>query len=560
MSLLPTRRSEAIFRVKAAALQARRVLLDCGRGVRRLARPSEEEATAWDFEVAISRTPLRTRGLSAAERALEDGKIQNLRAAAARLDGVLLGAGAEFSFWKHVGRATPRRGFTRGRLLREGCLVPAVGGGLCQMSNALYEVALQANLEIIERYAHSRVVPGSAAQTGRDATVAWNYIDLRFSTPRPLLLQVRLARDELVVRLLARKQAEQVLAPPSPSVPATPPNFIPLTSVVAARPRLDALAHSCASCAQESCFRHEPHLEADSTHGRTLFLLDETWPEFLKWTREESVAGDLVSSPRPISELQNSVFEGAQTAPAAALLRSLQVRRARDAPERNMAQFRGAQVLAHHLTRAIPPRIERIVIAQSFLPWAWRAGVLGGRRFDVLMTRPPLREIHARLDAARAAFPERIQLGDYRAPAELVQLEERALAQASTCVSPHAHLLDFLEARGHHVTRLPWHREPHPLCSGSRSRAITFPGPTLARKGAHDVRDVARALNLEVVLLGAELEGADFWNGVRTRRLSRGDDSWMSKVACVVQPALLEEQPRALLRALASGLPVCGDG
>jgi len=59
-----------------------------------------------------------------------------------------------------------------GRQLREGCLFPAIGGGLCQLSNALYDVSLQAECEIVERHPHSRIVPGSAAARDRDAAIA----------------------------------------------------------------------------------------------------------------------------------------------------------------------------------------------------------------------------------------------------------------------------------------------------------------------------------------------------------------------------------------------------
>ena len=94
-------------------------------------------------------------------------------------------AGETFSFWKQVGRATRRRGFVAGRELREGCLVANIGGGLCQLSNALYEAALAAGFEIVERHAHSRRVPGSRAALQRDATVFWNYVDLRFRARAP---------------------------------------------------------------------------------------------------------------------------------------------------------------------------------------------------------------------------------------------------------------------------------------------------------------------------------------------------------------------------------------
>jgi vancomycin resistance protein YoaR len=59
------------------------------------------------------------------------------------IDGVVVPAGGVFSFWAQVGRPVARRGFAPGRELREGCLVPSVGGGLCRLSNALYQAALE---------------------------------------------------------------------------------------------------------------------------------------------------------------------------------------------------------------------------------------------------------------------------------------------------------------------------------------------------------------------------------------------------------------------------------
>ena len=83
------------------------------------------------------------------------GKIHNLRLAIRRIDGLEIPAGGIFSFWQQIGRATRRRGFVKGRELREGCIIPNIGGGLCQLSNALYDAALQANFEIVERHAHT---------------------------------------------------------------------------------------------------------------------------------------------------------------------------------------------------------------------------------------------------------------------------------------------------------------------------------------------------------------------------------------------------------------------
>src|SRR6185312_11924849 len=113
------------------------------------------------------------------EQRLQLGKVQNLRAAAALLDGLEIPAGAPWSFWRQLGRTTERRGFAVGRELREGCLIPTLGGGLCQLSGAIYNAALEAGLEIVERHRHSHPGVGNLAAVGRDATVVWSYVDLR---------------------------------------------------------------------------------------------------------------------------------------------------------------------------------------------------------------------------------------------------------------------------------------------------------------------------------------------------------------------------------------------
>ena len=47
-------------------------------------------------------------------------------------------------------------------------------------------------------------MPGSAAAYGRDATVAWNYVDLRFTDPRRFGLMDLIAGDQGYVDLKPR--------------------------------------------------------------------------------------------------------------------------------------------------------------------------------------------------------------------------------------------------------------------------------------------------------------------------------------------------------------------
>lgn len=233
----PTPWSQARFAAKTAVLRLRRTAIDLAAGPQRLAK-----APAAGFTTVLARceTPLEA-GAPPQERAFELGKIENLRQGARRLDGVVVPAGGVFSFWRQMGPATASRGFVVGRMLQEGCLVPAIGGGLCQLSNGLFEAALQSGCEIVERHRHSRRVPGSAAAVGRDATVAWNYVDLRFRAPRTLRLSVTLEAGQLRIAFLGD--------------PTDGPAAAPSAFDLGDGPQQDA--RSCATCDEVDCHRHE---------------------------------------------------------------------------------------------------------------------------------------------------------------------------------------------------------------------------------------------------------------------------------------------------------------
>lgn len=118
----------------------------------------------------------------------------NLRLAVAAMDGVLVRPGETFSFWRLVGEPSARKGYIEGLQLSRGEVRTGVGGGLCQLANLLYWMALHTPLEVVERHHHSfdpfpddrRVLP-----FGSGASVFYNYVDLRFHNPSELTFQVR---------------------------------------------------------------------------------------------------------------------------------------------------------------------------------------------------------------------------------------------------------------------------------------------------------------------------------------------------------------------------------
>jgi vancomycin resistance protein VanW len=134
---------------------------------------------------------------AAADPRLEAGKRHNVRLAATAFHGIALAPDRPLSFWRALGPATAARGFTWGMELRSGCAVPAIGGGLCLVSNALFTLAVELGWQILERHGHSMALGDPAAL---DATVAFPHVDLRIA-PRSgnAVLDVAVRGDVLVV-------------------------------------------------------------------------------------------------------------------------------------------------------------------------------------------------------------------------------------------------------------------------------------------------------------------------------------------------------------------------
>ncbi|HBQ27823.1 MAG TPA: hypothetical protein DD719_00045 [Desulfotomaculum sp.] len=105
-------------------------------------------------------------------------RAYNIRVAAGALDGLTVPPGQEFSFNKVVGPRSSEAGYKNARIIFNNQFVVGPGGGVCQVSTTLYNAVLLANLEIITRTSHS--LPVNYVPLGRDATVAYEAIDLRF--------------------------------------------------------------------------------------------------------------------------------------------------------------------------------------------------------------------------------------------------------------------------------------------------------------------------------------------------------------------------------------------
>jgi vancomycin resistance protein VanW len=139
------------------------------------------------------------RKLQGLDQQYQDNKVVNLAIARQPIDGILIHPGETFSFWQRVGKTTADKGYIAGLQLSKGEIKTGVGGGLCQIANLLYWMALHTPLTVVERHHHSfdpfpddnRVLP-----FGSGASIFYNYIDLRFHNPTDRTFQIRMGLDD----------------------------------------------------------------------------------------------------------------------------------------------------------------------------------------------------------------------------------------------------------------------------------------------------------------------------------------------------------------------------
>ena len=317
----------------------------------------------------------------------------------------------------------------------------------------------------------------------------------------------------------------------------------------------------CDSCGETNCRLSFSSRGIAPVLDRTAYVLDEVWPEFDSYITANRRDDDQVLAPGLFGKtLPRYAWSGARPmAGWATLSRHLAMHRvARAAGKIRQAAYLKADAdVAAALGRKVDFTAGHLVVQQTLLPFLWRDGVLGGRTFDVLMTRYPLGDLHRRLDEAAKRWPQSPTIADFRAPASIVAAETAALGAARRLITPHHDIALGFAGRGHW---LAW-RSPaiKPETLGHRT---AFLGPSIARQGAYEVRELAGSLPEPLIVFGQDLEAADFWTGVTIERrvLGRG---WLADIGTIVHPAVVTHQPRRLLEAAAHGVaihahPSCG--
>ena len=146
------------------------------------------------------------------DEATVKGRIQNIKNGAGKLDGVVLMPNEVVSCYEVLQPFTGENGYDIAATYVQGRVVESMGGGVCQLSTTLYNACLFAELEVVERSAHSMTV--GYIPLSRDAAIAGEDKDLKIknNTDAPVYIEAK-AEDGLVTFLVygkAKKAGREV--------------------------------------------------------------------------------------------------------------------------------------------------------------------------------------------------------------------------------------------------------------------------------------------------------------------------------------------------------------
>ena len=149
-------------------------------------------------------------------------RINNIKVAAGRLNGVIIAPGQTFSFLAALGPITKANGYQEGLTIQGDATVPGIGGGVCQVSTTAFRAAFFAGLPIVERHQHTYRVSyyeQDGSPTGFDAAVYSPGVDLKFrnDTGGAILIQtaVDTASSTLTFRFFGSSTGREVKLTPS---------------------------------------------------------------------------------------------------------------------------------------------------------------------------------------------------------------------------------------------------------------------------------------------------------------------------------------------------------
>ncbi len=166
--------------------------------ITRVQQPAIRAADLKHLEVVLASYTTRFRSW-------QKDRTHNLRLAINNLARAVIMPGDTFSFNERIGPRLSEQGWRAAPIFIDGEVEPSTGGGICQVATTVYNAALLANLDTVERHHHSR--PVDYAPAGRDATVYWGQYDLRIRNQlrHPVLIIGSIGDSSLTIKVLGAR-------------------------------------------------------------------------------------------------------------------------------------------------------------------------------------------------------------------------------------------------------------------------------------------------------------------------------------------------------------------
>ena len=137
-----------------------------------------------------------------------EGRAANIDTGARFINNSVLYPGEVFSCQEVLEPFTLENGYFFAGAYSDGEIIDSIGGGSCQTTTTFYNAILNAELEVVERYAHSMTV--SYVPLSFDAAIADGVKDFKFrnNTDLPILIEAFTKDRKLTIRIWGQEKRD----------------------------------------------------------------------------------------------------------------------------------------------------------------------------------------------------------------------------------------------------------------------------------------------------------------------------------------------------------------
>ncbi|MFD7445765.1 VanW family protein [Streptomyces sp. NPDC059909] len=148
----------------------------------------------------------------------------NIGRAVELINGSLVLPGQEWSFNKRVGERTRENGFVDGIIINNGQYEKSPGGGVSAVATTMFNAMFFAGVKPVEYGAHSFYI--ERYPEGREATVVWGTLDLRFTNTldHALYVQAHSTDTSVTITFLGTRMYDEIRATKGPRTHITQPS------------------------------------------------------------------------------------------------------------------------------------------------------------------------------------------------------------------------------------------------------------------------------------------------------------------------------------------------